>query len=55
MPAKKASESGGKSAGKGGGTKRKVNPALMKPLQPSQELGAVVGSAPRVMGGYANS
>jgi len=46
MPAKKASESGGKSAAKGGGTKRKVNPALMKPLQPSQELGAVVGSAP---------
>ncbi len=25
---------------------RKVNPALMKPLQPSKELGAVVGSSP---------
>jgi upstream activation factor subunit UAF30 len=30
----------GKAAGK------KVNPALLKPLQPSKELGAVVGSAP---------
>jgi chromatin remodeling complex protein RSC6 len=27
-------------------TGRKVNPALMKPLQPSQELAAVVGSQP---------
>jgi upstream activation factor subunit UAF30 len=25
---------------------RKVNPALMKPLQPSKELAAVVGSGP---------
>jgi chromatin remodeling complex protein RSC6 len=25
---------------------KKVNPALMKPLQPSKELAAVVGSAP---------
>src|SRR3954465_12675314 len=32
--------SAGKSAGK------KVNPALMKPLQPSKELAAVVGSDP---------
>jgi upstream activation factor subunit UAF30 len=32
-----------KTAGKGG---RKINPALMKPLQPSRELAAVVGSAP---------
>lgn len=47
MPTKKAAESsGGKSGGKDGATKRKVNPALMKPLQPSPELGAVVGSAP---------
>ena len=47
MPTKKAAESnGGKSSGKGGGTQRKVNPALMKPLQPSPELGAVVGSQP---------
>jgi chromatin remodeling complex protein RSC6 len=30
-------------AAKGG---RKVNPALMKPLQPSKELGAVVGDKP---------
>ena len=27
-------------------TKRKPNPALMKPLQPSKELAAVVGSDP---------
>ena len=33
------------SAGKGASGK-KVNPALMKPLQPSQELAAVVGSEP---------
>ena len=31
-------------AKKSGG--RKVNPALMKPLQPSKELAAVVGSQP---------
>src|SRR3954463_4657349 len=35
---------GSKAAGKGTG--RKVNPALMKPLQPSTELAAVVGSSP---------
>jgi chromatin remodeling complex protein RSC6 len=29
--------------GKGGG---KVNPALMKPMQPSKELAAVVGAGP---------
>ena len=47
MPTKKAADgNGGKSAGKGGATKRKVNPALMKPLQPSPELGAVVGTQP---------
>src|SRR3954462_9055014 len=33
-----------KSVGKA--TERKVNPALMKPLQPSKELAAVVGSKP---------
>jgi upstream activation factor subunit UAF30 len=38
-PAKKASASKGASG-------RKVNPALMKPLQPSKELAAVVGSKP---------
>lgn len=27
-------------------TKRKVNPALMKPMQPSSALGQVVGSKP---------
>jgi upstream activation factor subunit UAF30 len=47
---KKASPAGGTSAktasaGKGASGK-KVNPALMKPLQPSQELAAVVGSKP---------
>ena len=36
-PAAKATKTAGK---------RKPNPALMKPLQPSKELGAVVGSAP---------
>jgi upstream activation factor subunit UAF30 len=42
------SKSGGAKSGaaKDGGTKRKVNPALMKPLQPSKELAAVVGAAP---------
>src|SRR5689334_22319643 len=34
------------SAGKGGASGKKVNPALMKPLQPSKELAAVVGSQP---------
>ena len=48
--AKKASPVEGKStkkasAGKGASGK-KVNPALMRPLQPSQELAAVVGSEP---------
>jgi chromatin remodeling complex protein RSC6 len=38
-PTKKASASKGASG-------RKVNPALMKPLQPSKELAAVVGSKP---------
>ena len=38
---KAETQEGGKSA-----TKRKVNPALMKPLQPSKELAAVVGSDP---------
>ena len=47
---KKASSAEGKSgkdasAGKGASGK-KVNPALMKPLQPSKELAAVVGSKP---------
>ena len=39
----KAGESS-KAADKGAG--RKANPALMKPLQPSKELAAVVGSSP---------
>ncbi|MBV8889118.1 MAG: hypothetical protein JO305_05560 [Alphaproteobacteria bacterium] len=30
----------------GTGGKRKVNPALMQPLQPSKELAAIVGSSP---------
>ena len=41
-----ASKSAGKSAAKGKGGGRKLNPALMKPLQPSKELAAVVGSQP---------
>jgi len=36
-----------KKAGTGkGASGKKVNPALMRPLQPSQELAAVVGSKP---------
>ena len=55
-PTKKPAESkagGTKAAAKSGATKaekpagaRKVNPALMAPLQPSKELGAIVGSQP---------
>src|SRR4051794_3684649 len=48
--AKKASPAEGtsaKTASAGKGTSgKKVNPALMRPLQPSNELAAVVGSAP---------
>ena len=44
-------ETAGKTTAKGSGSDkgtggRKVNPALMKPLQPSKELGAVVGNEP---------
>jgi chromatin remodeling complex protein RSC6 len=43
----KKSATGKASGGDGGGSgERKVNPALMKPLQPSKELGAVVGNDP---------
>jgi upstream activation factor subunit UAF30 len=49
-PSKKASPAEGtsaKTASAGKGTSgKKVNPALMKPLQPSNELAAVVGSDP---------
>ena len=49
-PSKKASPAEGtsaKTASAGKGTSgKKVNPALMKPLQPSKELAAVVGSDP---------
>jgi upstream activation factor subunit UAF30 len=38
-----ATKTAEKSASK---SKRKVNPALMKPLQPSPQLAAVVGSSP---------
>ena len=45
--ATKKTTTGKQSGGDGGGTgARKVNPALMKPLQPSKELGAVVGNEP---------
>jgi upstream activation factor subunit UAF30 len=44
-PAEGASAKKTASAGKGASGK-KVNPALMKPLQPSKELAAVVGSDP---------
>src|SRR4051794_22499536 len=49
-PAKKASSAEGASAKKAsaekGASGKKVNPALMKPLQPSKELAAVVGAEP---------
>src|SRR5215204_637196 len=49
-PAKKASPAGGTSGKTASASKstsgKKVNPALMKPLQPSNELAAVVGSKP---------
>jgi len=35
-----------KTASAKGASAKKVNPALMKPLQPSKELAAVVGSKP---------
>ena len=41
-----AKTSKSKSAGTKSSTTRKVNPALMKPLQPSKELAAVVGNEP---------
>ena len=48
--AKKASPAEGTSAKRAsadkGASGKKVNPALMKPLQPSKELAAVVGSDP---------
>src|SRR4051812_24930474 len=48
--AKKTSSAEGTSAKKAsagkGASGKKVNPALMKPLQPSKELAAVVGSDP---------
>ena len=48
--AKKASPAEGASTKKAstdkGASGKKVNPALMKPLQPSKELAAVVGSDP---------
>jgi chromatin remodeling complex protein RSC6 len=40
-PAKKATKPATESK-----PERKVNPALLKPLQPSKELAAIVGSAP---------
>jgi upstream activation factor subunit UAF30 len=38
--------SGKKASAEKGASGKKVNPALMKPLQPSNELAAVVGSEP---------
>src|SRR5215203_444871 len=49
-PAKKASPAEGASTKRAsadkGASGKKVNPALMRPLQPSNELAAVVGSDP---------
>jgi upstream activation factor subunit UAF30 len=46
--AKKSAKRGGakKAAKKKGGAKRKPNAAFMKPMQPSAQLGAVVGNSP---------
>ena len=50
MAKKETASTTGKGSGKGseskGGSTRKVNPALMKPLTPSKELAAIVGSEP---------
>jgi chromatin remodeling complex protein RSC6 len=44
---KAAKDASAKAASTGkGASGKKVNPALMKPLQPSKELAAVVGSKP---------
>ena len=39
-------KSAGSKGSKEGASGRKANPALMKPMQPSKELAAVVGSQP---------
>jgi upstream activation factor subunit UAF30 len=44
--AKAAKDAPAKTASAKGASAKKVNPALMKPLQPSKELAAVVGSKP---------
>jgi upstream activation factor subunit UAF30 len=44
--AKKQTAAKADSSEKADSSKKKVNPALMKPLQPSKELAAVVGSDP---------
>jgi upstream activation factor subunit UAF30 len=44
--AEKSAGKASKSAGKTGAKKRAPNPALMKPLQPSPQLAAVVGEKP---------
>jgi upstream activation factor subunit UAF30 len=41
-----AKKTSGSQTGSEGKTARKPNPALLKPLQPSKELAAVVGSEP---------
>ena len=41
-----AEKSGSKKGSDKGTGGRKVNPALMKPMQPSKELAAVVGAGP---------
>ncbi|MET4701838.1 upstream activation factor subunit UAF30 [Constrictibacter sp. MBR-5] len=41
-----AKKPAGAKAGEAGSADKKVNPALMKPLQPSKELAAVVGPDP---------
>jgi chromatin remodeling complex protein RSC6 len=41
-----AKKTSGSQAGSEGKAARKPNPALLKPLQPSKELAAVVGSDP---------
>jgi upstream activation factor subunit UAF30 len=46
MAKKETATKTSKGGAKGESAPRKVNPALMKPLQPSKELAAVVGSDP---------
>jgi upstream activation factor subunit UAF30 len=46
MMAKTSAKGQGEDGNSGGAEKKRVNPALMKPVQPSNELAEIVGSQP---------